>query len=149
MEVILQDNVSNLGFVGDIVKVKSGYARNFLFPQKLALPADKKNIAEFEHHKKVIEVKKAKKKSEAAELKKRIEALELVIAHAAGEGEKLFGSVTSSDVQQELAAKGFNVDRKLIRIETQIKTIGVHEVEIVLHQEVSATVKVKVEAKAE
>jgi large subunit ribosomal protein L9 len=149
MEVILQDNVSNLGFVGDIVKVKSGYARNFLFPKKLALPADKKNIAEFEHHKKAIEVKKAKKKSEAAELKKRIEALEIVVAHAAGEGEKLFGSVTASDIQQELVAKGFNVDRKLIRVETQIKTIGVHEVEVVLHQEVSAVVKVKVEAKAE
>lgn len=149
MEVILKDNVSNLGFVGDIVKVKPGYARNFLFPKKLALPADKKNIAEFEHHKKAIEVKKAKKKGEADELKKRLQALELVVAHAAGEGERLFGSVTSADIQQELAAKGYNVDRKLIRIETQIKTIGQHEVEVVLHQEVTATVKVKVEAKAE
>lgn len=147
MEVILQENVSNLGFVGDIVKVKSGYARNFLFPKRLAVPANKSSIAEFEHKKKVIEVKKAKKKVEAEEIKKRLETLTLAIEHAAGEGDKLFGSVTIPELLEKLTESGFTLDRKLIRLETPIRTIGEHVIEVRLHQEVSATVKVTVAAK--
>lgn len=148
MEVILQENVSNLGFVGDVVKVKPGYARNFLFPKKLALPADKGSVARIEHQKKIIEVKKAKKKAEAEDLRKRVQAVSLVIAHAAGEGEKLFGSVTTAEIQEKLVAAGFAVDRKLIKLDAPIRTVGVHKVEVVLHQEVSAVIDVTIEAKA-
>ena len=147
MEVILQENVSNLGFVGDIIKVKPGYARNFLFPKRLAVPANKSSIAEFEHKKKVIEVKKARKKVEADEIKKRLESVVLAIQHAAGEGDKLFGSVTIPEILEKLSESGFILDRKLIRLETPIRTLGEHTIEVRLHQEVSAVVKVTIEAK--
>lgn len=147
MEVILQENVSNLGFVGDVVKVKPGYARNFLFPRRLAAHADQGNIRRFEHQKKLIEVKKAQKKSEALDLKKRLEAVSLTIAHAAGEGEKLFGSVTSVELVDAIKVQGFDIDRKLIRTEAPIRTIGKHDIEIKLHQDVTAKLTVTVEAK--
>jgi large subunit ribosomal protein L9 len=145
MQVILQENVSNLGFVGDVVNVKNGYARNFLFPKKLALNANTGNVAQFEHHKRIIEVKKATKKKEATELKKRLEALAIVITHAAAEGEKLFGSVTAMEIHDKIKEAGYDIDRKLIKLEVPIRTIGEHSIEIKLHQEVQATINIKVE----
>ena len=149
MQVILQENVSNLGFVGDVVKVKNGYARNFLLPKKLAVAASEQNIVQFEHQKKVIEVKKAKRKVEADALRARLQAVKVVLHHAAGENEKLFGSVTNSEIQAELLAQGFELDRKLIKIETPIRQLGDHTVSVQLHQDVVVDIKVTVLAKAE
>lgn len=149
MQVILQENVSNLGFVGDVVKVKNGYARNFLLPKKLAVAASEQNIAQFEHQKKLIEVKKAKKKVEADALRARLQSVAIVLHHAAGENEKLFGSVTNAEIQAELLTKGFDLDRKLIRIETPIRQLGEHTVSVQLHQDVAVELKVTVKAKVE
>lgn len=146
MEVILKENVGSLGFIGDVVRVKPGYARNYLIPKKLAVPASRHNVLQFEHYKKLLEVKRAQKKVEADELKKRLESIELKIEQAAGENERLFGSVTTHDIQKLLKDQSYDVDRKLIRLEAPIKTLGVHDVEIKLHQDVSAKIKIHVEA---
>jgi large subunit ribosomal protein L9 len=144
MQVILQEYVPHLGFVGDVVKVRDGYARNFLIPTKKALPANSSNIKQFEHVKRQIEVKKAVKKSEALELKKRLETLSLTLAHAA-EGEKLFGSVTLTEIHDKLKEAGYDIDRKLIKLDAPIRALGEYSLEIKLHQDVSAMLAVKVE----
>lgn len=146
MQIILTENVTNLGFVGDIVKVKDGYARNFLIPRKLAMPISKGSIKQVEHQKKVIEVKKSKKKAEASQLKTRIEAVIVTLSHAA-EGDRLYGSVSTAEIQEQLKKLGFDLDRKLIRIDTAIKTLGEHTVEVKLHQDVAAQLRVVVEKK--
>lgn len=149
MQVILQENFPSLGFIGDVVKVKNGYARNFLFPKQIAMPASDANVKYLEHRKKLLEVKKAENKKLAAQLKDKIEGVLIEIQHSAGEGEKLFGSVTVGEIHDQVASKGFDIDRKLIRLEAPIRTIGEHLVEIKLHQEVSAQLKVIVSRKPE
>ena len=149
MEVILQENVSNLGFVGDVVKVKPGYARNFLLPKKLALPATRQLVKLFEHKKKQLEVKKSAKKTEAEELKKRLEAVSLAVEHLAGEGGRIFGSVTVAELQEQLSAKGFDVQRSLIQTAAPIRTAGEYKVEVKLYRDVSAFVSLVVTAKVE
>lgn len=148
MEVILLDHVSSLGFAGDIVKVRNGYARNYLLPKKKAVIADRNNVTLFQHQKKLLEVTKSQKKQEAETFKKKIEALLITVQHAVGEGDKLYGSVSATEIQEKLKEQSFEIDRKLIKIETPLKTLGDHTVEIILHQEVSARVKVRVENKA-
>lgn len=145
MQVILQEDYASLGFVGDLVSVKPGFARNFLIPQKIALPANESNIKLLEHRRRVLEVKKSEKKGTATQLKDKIEGIELRIKHSAGEGDRLFGSVTTAELSKELEAAGFAIDRKLIKLEAPIKTLGEHFVDIKLHQEVSAQVKLIVE----
>lgn len=146
MEVILQENVPNLGFVGDVVKVKNGYARNYLIPKQLAMPASHGNIKAFEHMKKVIEVKKAEKQKEAQELQKRLEAVSLKTEQAAKDG-KLFGSVTVTDLVSLLKEAGFEIDRHLVKLAAPIKAVGDHSFDVKLHQDVVASIKVTVEAK--
>lgn len=149
MQVILQENFPSLGFIGDVVNVRNGYARNFLFPKQIAMPASDANVKYLEHRKKLLEVKKAENKKLASQLKDRIEGVLVDIQHSAGEGEKLFGSVTVGEIHEQIVAKGFDVDRKLIRMEAPIRTIGEHLVEIRLHQDVSAHLKVVVTRKPE
>jgi large subunit ribosomal protein L9 len=144
MEVILQQDVENLGTIGDVVKVKPGYARNYLLPRGLALAADARNLATLEHRKRALAAVKAKvaKANEAAA--SRLAALTLTITARAGEEDKLFGSVTNADVQKALAAEGIEMDRKKIVLENPIKTVGDHTAAIHLGAGVRASVKVKV-----
>jgi len=144
MNVILTENVKGLGNMGDVVKVRPGYARNFLLPNKLAVEASTRNLSELEHHRRQLARKAEKLSQEAAAVKSRIEALEIVLAHRAGEEGKLFGSVTTMEIESELAAKGITIDRRKILLDQPIKTLGEHAVEIKLNAGVSATVKVRV-----
>ena len=144
MNVILTENVKGLGNMGDVVKVKPGYARNFLVPNKLAVEAIDRNLKELEHHRRQLSRKAEKLSKEAAVVKGRIEALECVLAHRAGEEGKLFGSVTSMEIEAALAAKGIEIDRRKILLSQPIKSLGTHEVEIKLNAGVSATLKVSV-----
>jgi len=144
MQVILQDNIENLGKVGDIVKVKPGYARNFLIPRGLAAEASTRNVSQLEHQKRAAEAKKGKIKADAEKLAKSFEAAKLVLSRQVGEEDKLFGSVTTMDIEAGLRALGLPVDRKAINLPEPIKTLGLHEVSIKVHPEVVAKVRVNV-----
>jgi len=144
MEVILQQDVENLGTIGDVVKVKPGYARNYLFPRGLALEADAKNLAVLEHRKRAMAVKRAKVQKVNEASAARITSLSISIAARAGEEEKLFGSVTNTDIQRALAAQGFEIDRKKIVLDNAIKTLGEHTVTVDLGAGVRAPIKVTV-----
>lgn len=144
MNVILTENVKGLGNMGDVVKVKPGYARNFLVPNKLAVEASERNLRELEHHRRQLTRKAEKLSQEAAAIKARIEEVECVLTHRAGEEGKLFGSVTSMEIEAALAAKGIEIDRRKIHLDHPIKTLGSHDVEIKLNAGVSATLKVSV-----
>ncbi|MBF0103879.1 MAG: 50S ribosomal protein L9 [Deltaproteobacteria bacterium] len=149
MQVILQEDYASLGFVGDVVKVKDGFARNYLFPQKIALPANKANVDLLEHRKRVLDIKKAKKKEVALQYKDKVEGLEIKIQHAVSEGGRLFGSVTLTEIHYCLVQNEIQVDKKLIRVENPIRQVGEHFVDVKLHQEVVAKLKIIVEAKEE
>ena len=144
MQVILQDNIDNLGKVGDIVKVKPGYARNYLIPRGLAAEASTRNVSRLEHQKRAADSKRNKIKVEAEKLAKTIESAKLVLPRQVGEEDKLFGSVTSMDIEQALRSAGVVVDRKQIVLAEPIKTLGLHEVVVKIHPEVNAKVRVNV-----
>jgi len=148
MQVILREDYPSLGFVGDTVNVKPGFARNFLYPQKIALPANHENAKLLAHQKRLLEVKKSQKKSEAESYKKRVDGVKVSIEHAA-HGEKLFGSVTTSEIQEKLKENNIEIDRKLIKLEAPIKRVGEYTVIVKLHQDVAAEIKVEVLAKEE
>jgi len=146
MEIILRDHVDNLGRRGEIVKVADGYARNYLLPRKLALLATEGN-------KKVVERERAKFDAKEADERKVVEAqaerlanVEVVIVRRVGDTQALYGSVTTSDIADALAAKGFDVDRRKLQLADPIKKIGDVDVPIKLHRDVTATIKVKVVA---
>src|SRR5947208_2798730 len=124
MQVILQENVENLGKVGDIVRVKDGYARNYLLPNRLAAPASQRNIAELEHQKRTATARRDKIKVEAEALKTKIEGAKIVLPRQVGEEEKLFGSVTSMDIEAALHAAGLAINRKQIVLSEPIKSLG-------------------------
>lgn len=147
MNIILTENVDGLGKIGDLVKVKPGYARNFLLPRGLALEANPRNVKELEHQKRQLERKMLKLTQEAEVLKQRLEAVSsCVFAHRAGEEGKLFGSVTSKEIAEKLAAEGLEIDRKKIQLDEPIKALGEFEVPVKLQAGVTATVKVSVVA---
>lgn len=148
MNVILTENVKGLGNMGDVVKVKPGYARNFLVPNKLAVEASTRNLNELEHHRRQLSRKAEKLSQEAAVVKGRIEAIECVLTHRASAEGKLFGAVTTMEIEAVLAAKGIEIDRRKILLDQPIKTLGSFDVEIKLNAGVNATLKVTV-AKAE
>lgn len=145
MKVILQKDVKNLGKVGDLVNVSNGYARNFLFPRKLANEATEARAKEFAHLKAVAEVKKKKAVAERQELVKKIQGVNIVIKATAGETDKLFGAVTNNDISNELEAKGFSVDRRDIHLEEPIRMLGQHKVVIKLGEGLEAELQVSVE----
>ena len=144
MKVILKDDVKSLGHMGEVVNVSDGYARNFLIPKKLAVEAITANIKEFEHHKKIIGDKAAKIKDASKSIADKLAALTVTIKAKAGEEDKLFGSVTSMDIAQALAAEGFDIDKKKIQIDEPIKRVGEYAVQVRLHADVAATVNVHV-----
>lgn len=144
MEVILQQDVENLGTIGDVVRVKPGYARNYLFPRGLALEADAKNLATLEHRKRALAAKKAKAQKANEAAADRLSALQIVIEARAGEEDKLFGSVTSTDIQRALASQGFEIDRKKILLEAPIKNVGQHTAHVDLGAGVRAPLKISV-----
>jgi large subunit ribosomal protein L9 len=148
MEVILKEDVANLGHRGDVVKVADGYGRNFLLPRKLAMQATLANKAVVEQMKSSAVRRSATEKAQAEELAAKLDPIVLSFTRKSGEGGHLFGSVTSADIAAELAIKGFEVDRRKIQAEEPLKTVGDFSVAIKLYREVTAHVTVKVVAEA-
>ena len=146
MQVILREDVENLGKIGDLVKVKPGYARNFLVPKKKAIEATPKNLKAMEHAKKMVSDRVRKLKKEASADAENIKALALTIKAKVGEEGKLFGSVTTMDIAEAAAAKGVKIDKRKIVIEEPIKRVGDFTVQVKLHTDVTADLKVTVAA---
>ncbi len=142
MKVILFENVEKLGKQGDIVEVKDGYARNYLIPKGLAKKATKGATRLLEEHKKAMRKREIKAKNEAETIAAQLEKTEVVIYKKVGPEGKLYGSVTTQEIAEKLQEKEFKIDKKQIYIEEPIKTEGVYTVEVKLHPEVSAKVKV-------
>jgi len=148
MEVILKEDVANLGHRGDVVKVAEGYGRNFLLPRKLALQATLANKAVVDQMKTAAARRSASEKALAEALVTKLEPVVLSFTRKTGEAGQLFGSVTSADIAAGLAAQGFEVDRRKIQLDEPLKSLGDFTVAIKLHREVTAHVKVKVVAEA-
>lgn len=144
MKVFLKDDVKNLGRMGEVVNVADGYARNFLFPKKLAVEASTTNVKEFEHHRRILQEKAAKLKDQMKTAAEKLSAVVLTIKAKAGEEDRLFGSVTTMDIAEALKAAGFDIDKKKISLEEPIKRLGSFTVEVKVHAEISAPVKVNV-----
>jgi large subunit ribosomal protein L9 len=148
MKVILTKDIPNLGKPGTLVTVKTGYGRNYLLPRKLAVLATAKNVHQLEHEKAGILARAAKEKNNMDAMAKRLSAIEVKFTRKVGDQDKLFGSVTSKDVYEQLTAQGYQVERKQIHLPEPLKEVGTHEVEVKLHAEVSAKVKVTIAAEA-
>ena len=146
MQVILRDDVPNLGQPGDVVRVRPGYARNFLLPRKLAVEANPKNLRAFEHEKRLALVRREAKRAESLKIKDRIERVTIEIAARAGEAGKLFGSVTNIDIERALGAQGISIDRRRILLAEPIKELGEFVVPVRIDAEVEASLKLKVAA---
>ena len=144
MEVILRDHVEKLGKRGEIVIVSDGYARNYLLPRKLALPATEGNRKHVERERKIMETREAEEKSQAEAIASRLATIDITIARRVGDTEQLYGSVTATDIAEFLKTKGFEIDRRKLILPEPIKTIGEHDVPLKLHREVTAPLKVKV-----
>jgi len=144
MEVILREHVEHLGERGQIVKVADGYARNYLLPRKLALPATEGNRRHVERERRIVEGREAEQKGEADALAARLSAIDIAIARRVGDTEQLYGSVTSSDIADFLKAKGFDIDRRRLILPEPIKAIGTYEVPLKLHRQVIVPLKVNV-----
>jgi large subunit ribosomal protein L9 len=149
MEVILRDHVENLGRRGDVVKVAAGYARNYLLPRKLALLATPANKKVVERQRKIADVQEAEERSGAEAVAARLSALEIVLSRRVGEHEALYGSVTSADIAEVLAGKGFEIDKRKITLAEPLKQIGEFTVPVKLHRDVVAQLTVKVTPLAE
>ena len=144
IEVILKEHVDHLGRRGEIVKVANGYARNFLFPRKLALAVTAENKRQIERERAKAEAREAEDVQIAQALASRLEAIEIAISRRVGEHDTLYGSVTSADIAEALAARELGVDRRKIQLAEPLKTLGDHVVPVRLHRDVTADVKVKV-----
>ncbi|MDZ4696682.1 MAG: 50S ribosomal protein L9 [Deltaproteobacteria bacterium] len=146
MRVILKEEVENLGEAGQVVEVRPGYGRNFLLPNGLALVATDRDVARFEHERRVIAAKAARLKGELEAKASALSALEVRISRTAGEGDKLYGSVNNRDIAAALLEKGMTVDPRKILLAEPIKTIGTTEVKVKLGQGIVSVVKVHVVA---
>ncbi len=144
MEVILRQDLDELGLEGDIVNVAKGYARNYLMPKGLALEASPENINSLELQRKKIEVRRLNAKENAEKVKQQIEEMEITFKHKAGEEGKLYGSVTSMDIASHLESKGIIIDRKKIVLEKPIKELGEFEAKVKIYPEVTGEIKVKI-----
>ena len=142
MRVILKQEVSNLGDAGDVVKVAPGYGRNFLMPRGLAIPASEGSVRELEHQKRVAEAIARKQLAAAKELAAKLEQAAITLRRAAGDDDKLFGSVTNRDIVEALAAEGTTVDRRSVQLDENIRSIGMFNVPVRLHRQVSANIRV-------
>jgi len=148
MEVILTEDIPKLGKIGDVVKVKEGFGRNYLLPQKKAILSNSNNMKAFEAQKRMIEARAAKALSSAEAVASRLETLMVTIEKEAGAEDRLFGSVTNKEIAEELAKQGVPIDRHTIVMESPLKTVGDHEVQVKLFKDIKATLKVTVVPKS-
>jgi large subunit ribosomal protein L9 len=148
VKLILREDVVNLGKGGELVEVKPGYGRNYLLPRGLAVLANPKNVRELEHQKRVADAKAAKLRASADAVAKRLSETPIALKRKVGEQDKLYGSVTALDLVEALAARGVQLDRRIIDLPEPIKTVGDFEVPVKLHRDVVGKLKVKVEAEA-
>ena len=144
MEVILLERIEKLGQMGDTVKVKPGFARNYLLPQKKALRATKANMARFESERANLEAVNLQRREEAAKVAKTMKGLTLLIIRQAGEGGMLYGSVSGRDVADSIKEAGFSIERRHVALDTPIKSLGIYPVRVALHPEVAVTVTINV-----
>lgn len=144
VELILLQRIENLGQMGDVVKVKPGYARNFLLPQKKALRASKDNRAKFDQQRAQLEAQNIKRREEAERLAERVGGLSVVIIRQAGESGSLYGSVSARDIAEAATAAGLSIGRSQVVLDNPIKTLGLSQVRVALHPEVSIPVTVNV-----
>lgn len=146
IHVVLTEDLANLGKSGELVRVRPGFARNYLIPRGLAVSATEENKSRIEHEKKVAEARAAKAKATATELAQKLGSVKLMISRPVGENDKLYGSVTTRDIEEALAQQGYSVDRR--RIDTEpLKTLGTFQVPVHLATSVTATIEVTVAAK--
>ncbi|UOF00366.1 50S ribosomal protein L9 [Bdellovibrio reynosensis] len=145
MKVILQKDVKDVGRVGELVNVSEGFARNFLFPRKLAAEATEKRVKEYEHLKRVAETKKKKAMAERQELLNKVNGTTVTFKLAAGETDKLFGTVTTTDISKELQKMGHSVDRRDIHLEEPIKVLGQHKAVVRYSEGMEAKIQISVE----
>jgi large subunit ribosomal protein L9 len=148
MQIILQEDVEKLGTRGQVVNVAEGYARNFLLPRKLALEASAGNMKRLEKMRATFAKKEATEKGDAQKLAELLAGVLLEFSRKAGESDQLFGSVTSADISEALAAKGFNVEKRKIALADPIKVVGEFEIPVKLHREIAANVKLSVKKEA-
>jgi large subunit ribosomal protein L9 len=149
IELVLLERVEKLGQMGQVVKVKPGYARNCLLPQKKALRATKENLAYFETQRAQLEASNLQRKSEATEIGAKLEGLSVVLVRQAGESGQLYGSVSARDIAEAVTDAGFTIERRQVVLDRSIKALGLHPVRIMLHPEVSVTVTANVAQSAE
>jgi large subunit ribosomal protein L9 len=149
VDVILLERVEKLGQMGQVVKVRPGFARNFLLPQKKALRATKDNLAYFEKQRHQLEAQNLSRRSEAEQVAKKLDGVAVVVIRQAGESGQLYGSVTARDIADAVTAAGFTVTRAQVVLVKAIKTLGLHKQRVVLHPEVSVSVTVNVAQSAE
>ena len=149
MKIILLKSHENLGNVGEIINVKSGFARNYLIPNKIGSPATEQNIKSLESFLKAQEIKEAKNRTNLEALSKKLNSLTLKFDVQAGEDDKLFGSITTQMISDKLSEGGFTVDKKEINLEEPIKSLGNHKIEINLGYELETKIKIKVSAASE
>lgn len=149
VDVILLERVEKLGQMGQVVKVRPGYARNFLLPQKKALRATKENLAYFEKQRTQLEAQNLQRRSEAEQVAQKIEGLSVVIIRQAGESGQLYGSVTARDIAEAVTQAGFTIARGQVVLDKAIKTLGLYKLRVVLHPEVSVQVTANVAQSAE
>ncbi len=149
MEVILLERIAKLGQMGETVKVRDGYGRNFLLPQGKALRANEANKKRFEAERTVLEARNLERKSEATKIAEKLDGKSFIVVRAAGETGQLYGSVAARDVAEVLAAEGFNVGRNQVELNQPIKAIGLHSVTIHLHAEVEISIELNIARSAE
>jgi len=145
MKVILTENLSSLGQIGQVVNVAPGYARNYLFPQGLALEATGKNVKELEHRKRVLAAKREKIRQEMLSVAEKMNQVKLVLRRKVADEDKLYGSVSAADIQSALEERGFTVARKDIQLDQPIKQLGEFTVSVRVDAQIAATVGVVVE----
>jgi large subunit ribosomal protein L9 len=144
MEIILREHVEHVGRRGEIVKVADGYARNYLLPRKLALPATDGYKKHVERERKIVEQRESEEKGQAEGIATRLAAIDIVIVRRVGDTDQLYGSVTSADIADFLKGKGFEIDRRKLILPEPIKAVGEHTVPLKLHREVTVPLKVRV-----
>jgi len=149
MEVVLKEDVAHLGEMGEVVRVRDGYARNYLLPRGLGIVANKKNLSALEHEKRMIAQRKDRLVNQAQGDADKLAAVSLSFSVKVGQEGRLFGSVTNQDIEKALKAEGFDVDRRRILLDEPIKAVGDYEVAVKLAPDVTPTIKVKVTSEDE
>lgn len=149
IHIILSRDVPHLGQLGEVVKVRPGYARNFLFPRQFALPVSVGRVRQFEHQKRLVEHQRSKLKAHSEEVKKQLAAVQITIVAKIGQQGKLFGSVGTRDIEKAMLELGYTILHRDIKLESPIKTVGLHPVEVRLEGDVKATVNVVIVPEAE